>query len=124
MHRTSARRKASVRTLLALMAGTVIAIAACDSDNHASLTVGSGGGSGRTGSISNNHGHVAAITSAELAAGNALTLDIRGTADHTHTVPLGAAEVDQIRLGQRVTASSSLESSPTFGPHSHTVTFN
>ena len=106
------------------MAGVVIAIAACDSDDPASLTVGSGGSSGRTGSISNNHGHVAALSSAELTAGNAVTLDIRGAADHTHTVPLSGAEIVQIRTGQRVTATSSTDSSPTFGGHSHTVTFN
>ena len=109
---------------MALMAGVAIAIAACDGDNPASLTVGSGGNTGRTGSISNNHGHVAALSSAELTAGNAVTLDIRGTADHTHTVPLSGAEIVQIRTGQRVTATSSTDSSPTFGGHSHTVTFN
>ena len=114
----------TARTFWVLMAGAIIAVTACDSDNPVSLTVGSGGSTGRTGSIANNHGHVATLSSAELTAGNAITLDIRGTADHTHTVPLGAAEVEQIRTGQRVTATSSTDSSPTFGPHSHTVTFN
>ena len=112
------------KTFVTLIAAAIVAVAGCDSDNPASLTVGSGGSTGRTGSIANNHGHVAALSSAELTAGNAITLDIRGTADHTHTVPLGAAEVEQIRIGQRVTATSSTDSSPTFGAHSHTVTFN
>jgi hypothetical protein len=109
---------------MALIAGAVLAVAACDGDNVTSLTVGPGGTTGRTGSISNNHGHVATLTAAELTAGNALTLDIRGNADHSHTVELGGAEVVEIRDGQRVTTTSSTETSPLFGTHSHTVTFN
>lgn len=108
---------------MALLAGVLIAVAACD-DNPASLSVGGPGGSGRVGSISNNHGHAASLTESQLDAGNAVTLDIRGTADHSHTVELGGAEVVQIRNSQRVTATSSTETSATFGTHSHTVTFN
>lgn len=106
-----------------LIAGVVMAVAACDSDNVASISVGPGG-TDRTGSIADNHGHVATLTAAQLAAGNAVTLDIRGSADHTHTVELGGAEVVQIRNSQRVTTTSSTETSVTFGTHSHTVTFN
>lgn len=107
----------------ALIAGAILTVTACDSDRVTSLTVGPGG-TDRTGSISANHGHVATLTAAQLAAGNAVTLDIRGTADHSHTVDLGGAEVVQIRNSQRVTTTSSTETSATFGTHSHTVTFN
>ena len=113
----------SDRLISALIAGVAIAVAACDGDRITSLTVGPGG-TDRTGSVSDNHGHVAIVTAAQLTAGNAITLDIRGTADHSHTVELGGAEVVQIRNSQRVTTTSSTETSATFGTHSHTVTFN
>jgi hypothetical protein len=73
----------------------------------------------KTGSISANHGHVARIAGAELTAGGALSLDIRGSADHPHTVELSAAEVDAIAASQRVSKTSSTDAS-----HSHVVTFN
>jgi hypothetical protein len=121
--RTAFRRTLSIGTLMAFVAGAAIAATACDSDQVTSLTVGPGG-TDRAGSISDNHGHVATLSAGQLAAGNALTIDIRGTADHSHTVELGGAEVVQIRNSQRVTTTSSTETSATFGTHSHTVTFN
>jgi hypothetical protein len=36
--------------------------------------------------ISANHGHSAVITGAQLTAGGAVELNIRGTATHAHTV--------------------------------------
>jgi hypothetical protein len=108
-----------------LFAAVVLAGAGCDDGDGASLVVGPGGGTASvTGSISANHGHVATITGAELDAGVALPLDIRGTADHSHTVQLSGAEVVQIRNGQRVTTTSSTATSLTTANHSHTVTFN
>ena len=123
--RTASRRKVSKGTLMALIAGVVLTVSACDGDNVSSLTVGPGGGTGgRTGSISDNHGHVASLTAAELTAGTELTIDIRGSADHSHTITLSGAEVVQIRNNQRVTTTSSTITSPVSGTHSHTVTFN
>jgi hypothetical protein len=120
--RELSRREFSIEALTALFAGVVITVTACD-DNGGSVTVGPGGSSG-TGSVSLNHGHVATVTSMELTAGNAVTLNIRGNADHPHSVDLTAAEVVQIRDGQRVTKTSSTDSSAAFGIHEHTVTFN
>ena len=71
------------------------------------------------GAISDNHGHSAVITGAQLTAGGALSLDIRGTATHTHTVQLSAAEITSIAGNQRVAKSSSNTNG-----HDHTVTFN
>jgi hypothetical protein len=71
------------------------------------------------GAISGNHGHTAVVTAAEITAANAVTLDIRGEADHPHSVALSAAEVGQIGLRQTVSKTSSNNSS-----HMHTVTFN
>ena len=71
------------------------------------------------GAISGNHGHTAVVTAAEITAANAVTLDIRGEADHPHSVALSAAEVGQIGQRQTVSKTSSNNSS-----HMHTVTFN
>jgi len=71
------------------------------------------------GTISANHGHVAVVTSAQLLGGNAVSLNIQGTASHTHTVELSAGEIAQIRGGTRV----GKDSTNTNG-HMHTVTFN
>jgi hypothetical protein len=71
------------------------------------------------GQISNNHGHEARVTAAELMAGGALSLDIRGTATHTHTVALSAQDVQDVREQKTV----AMESTST-GGHSHRVTFN
>jgi hypothetical protein len=120
--RELSRREFSVEALTALFAGVVITVTACD-DNGGSVVVGPGG-TGRTGSISENHAHTATVTSVELTAGNAVTLNIRGSADHPHTVDLTAAEVVQIRDGQRVSKTSSTDSSAAFGTHLHSVTFN
>jgi hypothetical protein len=119
--RELSRREFSVEALAALFAGVVITVAACDDDGGGTV-VGPGGSA--SGSISANHAHVATVTSVELTAGNAVTLDIRGQADHPHTVSLTAAEVVQIRDGQRVTKTSTTDASAAFGTHSHTVTFN
>jgi hypothetical protein len=71
------------------------------------------------GSVSANHGHTAVVTAAQLTAGDAVTLDIRGAADHPHTVELTAGEVMAIAGNQRVSKQSSTDLS-----HRHTVTFN
>lgn len=57
--------------------------------------------------------------SAQLTAGNAISLDIRGQATHPHTVAITQAEMVQIAGNQRV----SKESTNNDG-HTHTVTFN
>jgi hypothetical protein len=69
--------------------------------------------------VSANHGHVATVTGAQITAGGSVLLDIRGSADHPHTLSLTAAEVAQIGAGARVSKASSTDAS-----HDHTVTFN
>ena len=73
----------------------------------------------KIGTISSNHGHVARITGAQLAAGGGLSLNIKGTASHPHTVDLSPAEVTSIASGTRVSKTSS-----TTNAHDHIVTFN
>jgi hypothetical protein len=118
--RDLSRREFSIEALTALFAGVVITVTACGGDDNPTgpnLTPGSG-------NVSANHGHTATVSSVDLSAGNAVTLDIRGSADHPHTVVLTGAEVGQVRDGQRVSKTSSTDGSAAFGTHSHIVTFN
>ena len=71
------------------------------------------------GVIAANHGHEAVLTRAEIDAAAAVSLDIQGTATHSHTLDLSASQMTEIKNGTQVTQ----ESSVTLG-HSHGVTFN
>jgi hypothetical protein len=125
---TYSRRDFSVAAALAALSGVVITIssAACGGSSSSSPspvptpaptpTPTSGD---KTGTISSNHGHSAVITAAQLTAAGALKLDIKGSADHPHTVELSAAEVTAIAGGAKTSKESSTDAS-----HSHTVTFN
>lgn len=119
------RREFTLEAALAVLGGAVITISGCGGGGSGSPTSSSGsnGGSNATedkrAGISGNHGHVAVITAAQLVAGNAITLDIRGSADHTHTVTVAADEIVNIRAGMRIQK----ECTTGFG-HSHTATFN
>jgi hypothetical protein len=114
------RREFTTESLMALFAGVAITVTACGDDDS---PVGPSTGN-RTGTVSANHAPTATVSSAQLSAGNMVSLDIRGEADHPHTVELSASEVVQIGNGQRVAKQSSTDASPTFGTHLHTVTFN
>ena len=121
--RELSRREFSVEALMALFAGVTITVTACGGDDYDGGPTGPGV-DGRSGAISANHGHAATVTSVQITAGNAVTLNIGGSADHPHTVELTSAEVVQIGGGTRVTKTSSTDSSAAFGIHAHTVTFN
>jgi hypothetical protein len=84
------------------------------------------GTSSKFGTVGTNHGHTAVIQGASLDAGGALTLDIQGSAAHTHSVTLTAQQVVSIRGGTQVTVQASI-TDPGLGPefiHGHSVTFN
>lgn len=114
------RREFTSAALLALLSGVAVTITACGSSNPSTPSPSGD----RTGSITANHGHSAVITGAQLTAGGAVTLDIRGSADHPHTVSVTMTEVGQIAAGQRVSKTSTTDPSATSGTHSHQVTFN
>jgi hypothetical protein len=127
------RRRISALAALALLGGPAITIVGC----------GGGGGSSPAaapppptatptpppaascpagnacGQVSVDPQHHAEITSAQLSAGGALTLDIRGSSTHSHTVALTGDEVVAIRNAQRVEKVSTTTLS-----HDHLVTFN
>lgn len=113
------RREFTVHAIFALLSGVAITMSGCGDDDGPIAPSPTPGGSNNTGSISANHGHAAVITGAQLSAGNVVTLDIRGTANHPHTVELTAGEVQQIAARQRVAKESSSDDG-----HRHTVTFN
>lgn len=121
--RTVDRREFTLAAALAALSGVTITLSGCG---------GGGGGStaptnptpplaagDKAGAVSANHGHTAVITAARLAAPDAVDLDIRGQADHPHSLTLTASEVSAIAANQRVSKESSSDAA-----HSHTVTFN
>jgi hypothetical protein len=111
------RREFTLAAILAMLSGVTITISGCGgSSSPGSPTPTSSGD--KMGQISANHGHTVVITSAQLTAGGAVVVSLQG-GGHTHSVELTAAEVVQIRDGQRVAKESSSSSS-----HTHTVTFN
>jgi hypothetical protein len=118
-HRLS-RREFSRESVLAMLAGVVITVTGC-SDSDSSPTSPTQGGSGTdvTGAVSANHGHVATVRAVDITAAGAVSLDIRGQADHPHTVMLTATQVQQIGNRQQLTATSTTDAG-----HQHTVTFN
>ena len=123
------RRQFTLASAMALLSGVAITItSACGGGSSPSAPstpaptpapTPTPAAADKVGAISDNHGHSAVITGAQLTAGGALSLDIQGTATHTHTVSLSAAEITSIAGNQRVAKSSS-----TTAGHDHTVTFN
>jgi hypothetical protein len=110
------RRQFTAEAAMLLLGGAAITISGCG-----------GGGSpaantpvvtDKVGTVDTNHGHTALITAAELLAGNAIELDIKGTSGHGHKVVLEAADVVTIRKGQR------FEKQSTGNSHTHLVVFN
>ena len=113
---TPGRREFTRRSALAALAGVAVTISGCAGEGPTEPTY-----TDATGTIANNHGHAAVITSAQLSAGATILLEIQGTGSHPHTVELTASDVRAIRQGQRVSKESAPSPS---GSHAHTVTFN
>lgn len=115
------RREFTAEAVLAMLSGVTVTVVGC------------GGGGGVTGAsavppkeamITANHGHQGSVSGAQLSAGNAVVVDIRGTSDHTHQVELTSAEVRQIASGARVAKGSSRSFASDVGTHEHTCIFN
>lgn len=117
------RRSFNVAWAYALLGGAAISITGCGSSSPSSPSGSNpppaAGPGDKSGDVSGNHGHVATVTAAQLSAGGALSLNIRGVSDHPHTVSLSAGEVASIASGTRVSKASSSDDG-----HAHTVTFN
>jgi len=113
---TLSRREFTARSAMLALSGVAITLSGCSGESPTEPSY-----TDVTGTVISNHGHAAVITSAQLAAGGALVLEIQGSGSHPHTVDLTAADVRAIRQGQRVSKESNLSPS---GSHGHTVTFN
>lgn len=99
----------------ALFAGVAIQITGCTTESDSpSAQAGD-----ETGSIAENHGHSAVITKVTLDAGGTVTLDIKGSADHTHSLELTADDVAKIKANTHVMKPSTVT-----GGHQHTIMFN
>jgi hypothetical protein len=110
------RREFTLDAALAILAGCVITITeGCSSSSPTTPSVPP---ADINGVISANHGHVAVITGAQITAGSAVSLDIHGTATHTHTVAVSQSDLTQLKNKQTVNLSSTTDSG-----HSHTITF-
>lgn len=106
------RREFTIEGALALLGGVLITVGGCESPTEPSpvdVDV--------TGVVASNHGHVVTIVAAQLRAGEALELDIRGAAGHTHVVSLSTIDLALIRNGARIQRESSGTR------HTHLVTF-
>jgi hypothetical protein len=109
------RREFTGKALLALLAGVTVTITGCGADSPTEAAPVTD----KSGTIENNHGHDATITSAQQKAGGAVTLNIQGTSSHNHELVLTAAEVTAIRFGERLAKGCATNRN-----HMHTITFN
>jgi hypothetical protein len=119
------RRQFTQEASLAFLAGVVVTVADCGGGGGGNPTGGSptttlaaAPSGSKSGTVQANHGHTAVITAAQLSAGGAVSLDISGTAGHSHIVELPAQAVTEVRDGRKV------EKMSTMSDHAHLVTFN
>ena len=115
------RREFTLDTALALLAGCAITISdGCGSSTSPTPVTPP---ADVTGVISANHSHSAVITGAQITAGSAFTINVQGTAVHSHTVAITQADLTSLNNRRSVARESSTDFSNTYGNHSHTVTF-
>jgi hypothetical protein len=69
--------------------------------------------------IASNHGHQLRLPEADVAAGADKTYDITGSADHSHSVSLTAAQFSDLGAGTEVTVTSTSGAG-----HTHSVRIN
>ena len=112
------RREFTLESALALLSTVVITVSGCDDDSTPTTPSTNNPPSNITVGISDNHGHSATITGAQISAGTALTLNITGTATHPHTVNVAQADLMALQNRQPVTKTSTTDNG-----HSHMVTF-
>jgi hypothetical protein len=73
---------------------------------------------GLEGRISANHGHTAVVSTGQIRTLAAVRLDIRGSADHSHTLDLDRDDLVYLLAGAGLTKTSSWNAG-----HDHVVTF-
>ena len=109
------RRAFTLESVMAILATATITITGCgETDLGPSPPPGD-----REGVVSENHGHRAIVTAAQLNSNNTVTIDMRYQATHNHTLTLSATELGSIAENGRVMKTSSTDDG-----HNHVVTFN
>ena len=111
------------REVLVLIVGGVVG-AACGGSNPGSSGPVNGGNclaNGTQVAIQTNHGHVLVVPVADINAGVDKGYDIRGTADHTHTVTLTAADFASLKQNTGVEEASTISASAFYGTHGHQI---
>lgn len=103
-----------------LMGGSVmLLLESCGGGGSSDAAAPVGGATAQTGcsnTIAGNHGHLFSVAIADLSSTSSKTYDIRGSADHTHTVTLSAADLAKLKTGASVTVATSETAS-----HTHSV---
>lgn len=103
------------RELLGVLAGGAW-LAACGGDGGTADANTNCSANGTTVRISANHGHVLVVSKDDVAAGVDQTYDIMGTAAHTHSVTITAAQFATLQTNQSIMTTSTVASS-----HSHSI---
>jgi hypothetical protein len=121
-NRTHAGRRGFLQIAsAAVLAGIALTVLGCGDDKGTGPDAGGTAGTGdKNGEISNNHGHKAVLTKAQLDAGEAVVLHIQGDAAHDHTLSFSADDMAKLKNGGMVTVESSAGGT---GPHTHSVMF-
>lgn len=114
------RREFTLASALALLGGVTITVSGCGGGSSSPTRPVGGPIPDVTGAISDNHGHLAVVTGAQMTAGNAIALDIQAEATHPHMVELSAADLGDLRNGRMV---SKISSNGDVDAHRHQVTF-
>jgi hypothetical protein len=101
----------------ALLGGATLLVSACASEAPTTPETPED----EVGAIALTHGHRAVVTAAQLAAGGALRIEIKGESIHGHALDLLPDDLARIRRGEAVTVLSA----PGWeDKHDHRVTFN
>jgi hypothetical protein len=104
-----------------LAAGTVLlTLQACGGGGGSGGGPGFGAGCSATG-ISNNHGHMLTVPTADLSLTVSKSYSIQGTAGHDHSVTLTAQNFADLKNGLSVTVISTSTDAAPYGLHPHTV---
>jgi hypothetical protein len=110
-----ARRAFTLTAVKAILIAAAITFAGCgEADLGPSPPPGD-----KEGVVSNNHGHRAIVTAAQLNSSNTVTVDMRFRATHNHTLTLSPTDLGLIAENVQVIKTSSTDEG-----HNHTVTFN
>lgn len=113
-------RKQFLSSMLGIAAGATL-FAACGGDDGGgagpdAAATGNCGTNGTTVAIGSNHGHMLTVSAADVTAAADKTYDIKGSADHTHSVTVSAA------LFAMLKANTAVNTTSTNGDgHTHTI---